>query len=104
MCLKNKGGSYAPALAEWCARRPVWLRWQLTMKRKTSGMGRCCCQVSAIPYGNLEPDLVNPFFQHRDRKAFTVAFADRHLVMAEQCLSNVLRATGGAQPILRAVP
>ncbi len=75
-------------------------------------LSRCLAHAAATIgalacYGDdlacLEADLVHPTLKQCHWRPMAVAFADRHLIAAENLLGNIPRATGGAQPILGAM-
>src|ERR1700682_3863266 len=51
-----------------------------------------------------KPDLVNPSLEQRHREALAVALGNGRDFMAKDRPSDVLRAAGGAQSILRPMP
>src|ERR1039457_6696383 len=65
-------------------------------------IARCAARRPGPP-STLEPDLINPLFEQRQGMADAVSGGNGLFLMPKQFIADIGRATGGPQPILRAM-
>ena len=57
-----------------------------------------------IPQIFSKTNFINPSFEQRHRMTYAIPCGHGFFLVAEEFLANVLRATGGAKPVLRTMP
>jgi hypothetical protein len=60
--------------------------------------------ANRIPQIFSKTNFINPSFEQRHRMTYAVPCGHGFFLVAEEFLANVLRATGGAKPVLRTMP